>query len=111
CAAVDADTAHKLALLDDCGPAAGLRGLDGGALSGRAGADHDEIVRLHAEHAPVTRSPAVLKPLFHGLPVYSVPPSSEIVRAGVLILQVIRMLPHIAAHHDVLAFHHWTILV
>src|ERR1700686_575511 len=45
------------------------------------------------------------------LPVQNVPPRLEIVGAAVLIVEIIGVLPHIAAEQGMLAVHHWTVLV
>ncbi len=47
-AGVDAGAADDFALLDDDHAAAALGALNGGALPGGAGADHDEVVVAHA---------------------------------------------------------------
>ena len=46
--ACGACAANNFALFDDGGPMPGLSGLDGGALSGRAGTNDDEVVGLQA---------------------------------------------------------------
>src|ERR1035441_285293 len=49
--------------------------------------------------------------VFDGFPVHYVPPRGNVVRAAVLILQVVGVLPHVQAHHGVLALHHGAVLV
>src|ERR1039458_5043220 len=52
-----------------------------------------------------------VKAVLDFLPVHHVPPGRQIVRAAVLILQIVGVLPYVAAEHDVLAFHDGAILV
>src|SRR5258705_7047001 len=52
-----------------------------------------------------------VKPLLGFLPVHHVPPGVEVIRAAVLILEVIGVLPHIHADHRKLSFHHRRILI
>ena len=47
-AGIDAGAAHDLALLDQGHAFAGFGALNGGTLSGRPGADYDQIEGLHA---------------------------------------------------------------
>src|ERR1017187_635825 len=49
--------------------------------------------------------------VFDCLPVDYVPPGRQVVRTAVLILQIVGVLPHVAAEHGVLAFHDRTVLV
>src|SRR5688572_22350548 len=44
-------------------------------------------------------------------PVHDVPPTLEIVRAFVLVLKIIGMLPNIAAEDGLVAIHEWIVLV
>ncbi len=46
---VDADATDDVALLDYNDATAGFGGLNGGSLTGGAGADHDHVVGAHAD--------------------------------------------------------------
>src|SRR5437870_1195141 len=52
-----------------------------------------------------------VEPLLDFLPVHDVPPGGQIIRAAVLILQVIRVLPDIDTHDWGFAFHHRAVLI
>src|ERR1041385_5839986 len=52
-----------------------------------------------------------VEPLLRFLPVHDVPPRTEIIRAAILILQIIGVLPHVDADHRELPFHHRRVLV
>src|SRR5690349_3808261 len=59
-------------------------------------------------HGPLPRllvSPSALGPVHH------VPPGAHVVGAAVLVLEVIRVLPDVAAEHGRLAGHEWAVLV
>src|SRR4030095_12364792 len=51
------------------------------------------------------------QPLVHFRPVDDVPPCGNVVGPAVLILQVVRVLPHIDPEHGFLALHHPVVLV
>src|ERR1017187_2553918 len=52
-----------------------------------------------------------VKAVLDFLPVHHVPPGRQIVGTAVLILQIVGVLPYVAAEHDVLAFHDGAVLV
>src|SRR6478609_445326 len=52
-----------------------------------------------------------LEPLRHLVPVHHIPPRPDVIRATVLILQVVRVLPDVEAKQSVLAFHQRVVLV
>src|ERR1035437_8596376 len=54
---------------------------------------------------------ARVEPVFDFLPVDYVPPGGNVIRAAVLILQVVGVLPHVQAHHVALALHYGAVLV
>src|SRR4051794_30893631 len=60
---------------------------------------------------PITRLPDLLEPLVHRVPVDDVPPCGQVVGAAVLVLQVVRVLPHVDAEDRLLAFHQRAVLV
>src|SRR5262249_32320123 len=51
------------------------------------------------------------KPAIDLVPVQRVPPSRDVVSAAILVLEVIRMLPHVDAHDRRLTIHDWAILI
>src|SRR5690242_534978 len=61
------------------------------------------------------RSPCVLlagvEAVFHFFPVHYIPPRRQVVRAAVLIFQIVGVLPNVAAHYRVFAFHQRIVLV
>src|SRR5438034_7798747 len=52
-----------------------------------------------------------VEPFFHFLPVDHIPPRGHVIRAAVLVFQVIGMLPNVAAHYRELALHNRAVLV
>src|SRR5205807_1447441 len=51
------------------------------------------------------------KPLLHFVPVHYVPPRVDVIRAAVLVLEVVRVLPHVEAHYRGLALHQRAVLI
>src|SRR5262249_51454509 len=44
-------------------------------------------------------------------PVHDVPPRADVVGTPILVLQIVRVLPHVQSKHDLLAFHQRAVLV
>src|SRR5438094_393480 len=60
---------------------------------------------------PAQPARPALQASVHFRPVDDVPPCVDVVRPAILILQVVRVLPDVEAHDDLLVFHERTVLV
>src|SRR5262245_11415673 len=91
------------------------RDMAGGAgRAGRAGWDADArpLCLSFLPLRPILPvPPESAQALVHFRPVDHVPPRGEVVRPAVLILQVVRVLPHVDAENRLLAVHQRTVLV
>src|ERR1700681_1294553 len=54
---------------------------------------------------------SALKAFIDLFPVDDIPPGADVVRPPVLVLQVVRVLPHVEAHDRLLAFHQRIVLI
>src|SRR5262249_41945119 len=61
----------------------------------------------HAERAGLCRG-ITLRDL---RPIHRIPPRGEIIAAAVLVVQIVRVLPHVVAEQGALAVHDWVVLV
>src|SRR3954464_9355061 len=57
------------------------------------------------------RRSALSEPLLHLFPVDDVPPRGDVVGPAILVLQVVRVLPHVDPHDRLLPFHQRIVLV
>src|SRR5215210_6059918 len=67
--------------------------------------------RGEAQDARCALSHGLLETLVDRVPVDDVPPRADVIGPAVLVLEVIRVLPHVEAEDRLLAFHQRTVLV